>query len=223
MCVEPLRGFLKRHQDFPKKYGCSVENECQRLVDHVYAVLFRTRNVVMDRANSGKTEGWETKIMTKLFRLKRHKEETWVEYQRRTSIMAKKMWEKMKLLFRHIVHTCNTGPKSTIEGTHDSFSSSCLSLSDRMRYPRPLLCSVLSLPLHVTRCILATLHVALPTKRLLKNEAALCMCEFCGKHVACHGMNMRRKSECGDPFFEESLCVEMYDMEAIPTHTRMMK
>ena len=37
--------------------------------------------------------------MTKLFCLKRQKEETWVDYQTRTSIMARKIWVKLKLLF----------------------------------------------------------------------------------------------------------------------------
>ena len=37
--------------------------------------------------------------MTKLFQLKRRKEETWVEYQTTTSIMARKIWEQMGLPF----------------------------------------------------------------------------------------------------------------------------
>ena len=35
--------------------------------------------------------------MTRLFRLKRRKDETWVEYQTRTSILARKIWMQMKL------------------------------------------------------------------------------------------------------------------------------
>ena len=38
-------------------------------------------------------------MMTKLFRLKRQKEETWVEYQTRTSIMARKIWVQVRLPF----------------------------------------------------------------------------------------------------------------------------
>ena len=53
----------------------------------------------MDAADTGKNQGWETKMVTKLFRLKRQKDETWVEYRTRTSIMARKMWVQMKLPF----------------------------------------------------------------------------------------------------------------------------
>ena len=41
---------------------------------------------------------WKIEIMTILFSLERQ-EETWVEYQTRTSIMARKFWVKMKLPF----------------------------------------------------------------------------------------------------------------------------
>ena len=37
--------------------------------------------------------------MTKLFRLRKREEETWVEYQIRTSSMARKIWVQIKLLF----------------------------------------------------------------------------------------------------------------------------
>ena len=47
------------------------------------------------------SKGGRQKTMTKLFRLKRQKEETWVEFQTRTSIMARKIWEQMKLPFLH--------------------------------------------------------------------------------------------------------------------------
>ena len=46
-----------------------------------------------------KIKRWETKIMTKLVSLKRQKEETWVDYQTRTSIMTRKIWVQMKLPF----------------------------------------------------------------------------------------------------------------------------
>ena len=35
----------------------------------------------MDPADLGKIKGWETKTMTRFFRLKRQKDETWVEDQ----------------------------------------------------------------------------------------------------------------------------------------------
>ena len=54
--------------------------------------------MVVDTANTGK-KGWETKVMTKVFRLKKQKEETWVEHQTGMSIMARKVWENMKLPF----------------------------------------------------------------------------------------------------------------------------
>ena len=53
----------------------------------------------MDAADNGKTKGWETKTMIKLFRLKRQKDETWVEYHTRTCNLARKIWVKMKLPF----------------------------------------------------------------------------------------------------------------------------
>ena len=49
--------------------------------------------MVMDTAKR------ETKIMTKLFRLKRRKDETWVEYHTRTGVMAKKIRRQMTLPF----------------------------------------------------------------------------------------------------------------------------
>ena len=46
-----------------------------------------------------KINGWETKTMTRLFRLKRQKDETWVENHTRTCNMAKKIWVQMGLPF----------------------------------------------------------------------------------------------------------------------------
>ena len=65
----------------------------------VRCFLFRKGNLVVDTADNGKIKRWETKILTKLFCLKKHKEETWVDYQTRTSIMARTIWVKMKLPF----------------------------------------------------------------------------------------------------------------------------
>ena len=62
--------------------------------------------------------------MTKLFRLKRQKEEAWVEYQTRTSIMAKKIWVQMKrpflyeknaeIMWRTMVWACNEKENAVI-------------------------------------------------------------------------------------------------------------
>ena len=46
-----------------------------------------------------KIKGWETKTMLRLFRFKRHKEETWVDYHARTCNMARKISIQMGLPF----------------------------------------------------------------------------------------------------------------------------
>ena len=51
----------------------------QRLVDHVYAVFAcGSENWSWTIQTSERIKGWETKTMLRLFRSKRHKEETWV-------------------------------------------------------------------------------------------------------------------------------------------------
>ena len=83
--------------------------KCRRLVDHVYLVFsFGSETVSWTQQTLQKIIGWETKIMTKLSCLKRQKKETWVDYQTRTSIMARKSWVKMKLPFLHenIAESC---------------------------------------------------------------------------------------------------------------------
>ena len=43
------------------------------------------------------SKGWETKTMIRLFRFKRHKEETSVDFHTRTCNMARKIWIQMGL------------------------------------------------------------------------------------------------------------------------------
>ena len=83
-----------------KSKDVSWRIKCHRLVDHVYAVFsFGSETWLWTQQTLEKVQRWETKMMTKLFRLKRQKEETRVEYQTRTSIMARKIWVQMKLPF----------------------------------------------------------------------------------------------------------------------------
>ena len=66
--------------------------KCQRLVGHVYPVFASgSETWSWTQQTLEKIKGWETKITTKLFRLKRQKDETWAEYHTRTSIMEKKI------------------------------------------------------------------------------------------------------------------------------------
>ena len=70
--------------------------KCQRLVDHVCAVFaFGSENLPWTIQALEKIKGWETKTMSRLFRIKRHKEETWVGYHTRTCNMARKVWIQM--------------------------------------------------------------------------------------------------------------------------------
>ena len=87
--------FLERHQsnDIPCK-------KTQRLVDHAYFVFSSGSEIwSWTQQTMEKIQRRETKILTKLFCLKRRTEETWVDYQIRISIMARKIWAKMKLPF----------------------------------------------------------------------------------------------------------------------------
>ena len=65
----------------------------------VCCLFLWNRKLIVDTADIGKIEGWETKTMTRLFRLKRRKDETWVEYHTRTCNMATKIWVQMGLPF----------------------------------------------------------------------------------------------------------------------------
>ena len=74
--------------------------KCQRLVDHVYAVFSSgSDNWSWTEQTMENINGWETKTMTLLFRLKRQKDETWVEHHTRTCNMARKIWVQMDLPF----------------------------------------------------------------------------------------------------------------------------
>ena len=74
--------------------------KCQRLVDHVYAVFsFGSENWSCTQQTFEKLKVGKTKTMTRLFRLKRLKDETWVEYHARTCNMARKIWVQMGLPF----------------------------------------------------------------------------------------------------------------------------
>ena len=46
-----------------------------------------------------KINGWETKTLTRLFRLKRQEDETLVDYLATTCNMARKIWMQMGLFF----------------------------------------------------------------------------------------------------------------------------
>ena len=73
--------------------------KCQRLVDHVHAVFtFGSEKLVVDHTDDGKDQRWETKTM-RLFRFKRQKEETWVDYNTRTCTVARKIRIQMCLPF----------------------------------------------------------------------------------------------------------------------------
>ena len=69
--------------------------KCQRLVDHVNAEFaFWSENLSWTVQTMEKIKRWETKRMTRLFRLKRQKEETCVDYRKKkkkTCNVARKM------------------------------------------------------------------------------------------------------------------------------------
>ena len=111
---------IQRSKDIPWRI------KCRRLVDHVYPVFsFGSETWSWTRQTRQKIQGWEKTIMTKLFCLKRQKEETWVDYQTRTSIVARKIWVKMKLpslyvknaegMWRAMVWACNEKENAVID------------------------------------------------------------------------------------------------------------
>ena len=66
----------------------------------MYAVFtFGSESWSWTQQTMAKIKGWETKTMTRLFRLKRQKDETWVEHHTRTCNMARKIRVQMGLLF----------------------------------------------------------------------------------------------------------------------------
>ena len=70
--------------------------KCQRLVDHVYAV-FASEIWSWTIQTMGKMKGWRNKTMIRLFRFKRHKEQTWVDLHIGTCNMAREIWIQMGL------------------------------------------------------------------------------------------------------------------------------
>ena len=76
--------------------------KCQRLVEHVYAVsAFGSENWSWTIQTLERIKGRETKTIPRLFRVRKHKEETWVEFHTRTFHIARKIWVKMGPPFLH--------------------------------------------------------------------------------------------------------------------------
>ena len=74
--------------------------KCRRLVDHVYSVFsFGSEIWSLTIQTMDSTKRWETKIMMRLFRFRRGKDETWVEYHTRCCKAARTIWIQMGLLF----------------------------------------------------------------------------------------------------------------------------
>ena len=78
--------------------------KCQRLVDRVSAVFaYGSENWSWTIETSERIKGWDSKTMLRVFRFKRHKEETWVDYHTRTCKMARKISIQMSLPFLYEV------------------------------------------------------------------------------------------------------------------------
>ena len=72
--------------------------KCGRLVDHVYSVFsFGSELWSLSIQTMDRIKRWETKIMMRLFRFKRGKDETWVGYRTRCCKAARKIWIQMGL------------------------------------------------------------------------------------------------------------------------------
>ena len=85
-------GIIYRSKEVPWRI------KCRRLVDHVYSVFsFGSDNWSWTSLTKDKIKRWETKMMMRLFRFKRVKEETWVEFRTRCCKEARKIWIKMGL------------------------------------------------------------------------------------------------------------------------------
>ena len=77
--------------------------KCRRLVDHVHSVFsFGSEIWSLTIQTMDSTKRWETKIMMRLFRFRRVKDETWVEYHTRCCKAARKIWIQMYLLFFYL-------------------------------------------------------------------------------------------------------------------------
>ena len=92
-----LRDMLvHRSKDVPRR------TKCRRPADHVYSVFsFGSENWSWTIHTMDKIKGWETKMMMRLFRFKRGKDETWVESHTRCCTDARKIWIKMGLSILH--------------------------------------------------------------------------------------------------------------------------
>ena len=74
--------------------------KCRRVVEQVYSVFcLGNESWPWSRVTWDRIEGWETQIVSRLFRFNRKDEETWSGYCMRTSRAARSIWKKMKLLF----------------------------------------------------------------------------------------------------------------------------
>ena len=75
--------------------------KCRRLVDHVYSVFsFGSEAWSWTFQTMDRIKRWQTKMMMRLFRSKRGKDETWVEYHPRCCKATRKIWIQMGLPFR---------------------------------------------------------------------------------------------------------------------------
>ena len=73
--------------------------KCRRLVDHVYSVFsFGSEIWSLTIQTMDRIKRWETKIMMRLFRFRRGKDETLVDYHTRCCKAARKIWIQMGLL-----------------------------------------------------------------------------------------------------------------------------
>ena len=75
-----------------------LKNECS-LQTRLSGRTFGSENWSWTQQTLEQIKGWETTTVTRLFRSKRRKDETWVEYHKRTCKMTRKMWVQMSLPF----------------------------------------------------------------------------------------------------------------------------
>ena len=105
---------IYRSKDFPWKV------KCRRLVDHVYPVFaFGCENWLWTVLNLNKIKGWETKTLSRRFRIKRHKEETWVDNHIRTCNLQEEEAEEARTLLEDMQQHVGEGDaKITLAGKH---------------------------------------------------------------------------------------------------------
>ena len=74
--------------------------KCRRLVDHVLqSSPSKVRTGPGPKKTFERIKEWETKTMLRLFRFKKQKEKTWVDYYARTRRTARKIWVQIRLPF----------------------------------------------------------------------------------------------------------------------------